>query len=302
MKKFNYVCKDSTGKVCRGEIDATDRNKAIAALKERSNIVVSVVDRDATGGTQGYISRLQRYGIVAILIFGVAVLYFAYSSKAPTPKKQGTPNTIKASQNQNVAHTGEVKANVAIPRAEETLAVATQRLRSEQQPTKMTNSLGMEIKRKKVYFYDTNAVPSGFSSGLERTLNGLMSTKLGSPPPPLMNLSPADTNILKILDTPIVVFPEDDEATVERKKAVVQAKEALKEFIAQGGTPAQFVSYYHGKLREAFGEWREAHAYMNQLYRAGDTEGAMRYMQEKNHEFDQKGYKLLKPTPTMQVQ
>ena len=76
---------------------------------------------------------------------------------------------------------------------------------------------------------------------------------------------------------------------IEGKANVAYAKQLLKEYIKEGGTPEDFLTYYHSELTAAFNEWRTAQKYAGDLVRAGDDAGAVRYIEEQNKNLAAKG-------------
>ena len=46
---------------------------------------------------------------------------------------------------------------------------------------------------------------------------------------------------------------------VEAKKAVAAMKQEMKEYLAKGGKPEEFLSYYYSELKEAHEIWKESH-------------------------------------------
>ena len=111
--------------------------------------------------------------------------------------------------------------------------------------------------------------------------------------PPLLRLPPHE-NIAEILERDIAVYDEDSPRTVEEKANVAYAKQLLKEYLAQGGDPEDFLGYYHGTLKQAFEERQAAQKYTMDLLRAGDKKGAEEYMTRKNAELGERGILPLK--------
>jgi hypothetical protein len=132
--------------------------------------------------------------------------------------------------------------------------------------------------------------PTGFSSPTEALINMIVNTPLGSPPPSLPRVPPRE-DFAKIFETDILVYDEDDEQTVAAKINVAKAKEYLKEYLEQGGTPDGFLTYYHDELRAAHQEWMLARKQALDLIKAGDAEGALLYVQEQNRAFAERGIK-----------
>jgi len=125
--------------------------------------------------------------------------------------------------------------------------------------------------------------PRAFATATEQVLGWIANTVPGGPPPILPVLPPNErTNIIAILGRDIVLYDDDTEAVSESKHNVAYAKQMLRQYLADGGTPEDFLGYYHAGLAEAHREWREAQGGVTELLRAGDAEGAVRLYMERD--------------------
>lgn len=129
-----------------------------------------------------------------------------------------------------------------------------------------------------------------FASGVEQVIGLIVNTKPGSSVPPLPNLHISE-KVEDILNRDIVLYEEDNELTAEKKANVAQAKQLMKEYLAQGGKPEDFLSYFHGELKKAHTEWRAAQVKAISLFKEGDHEAALKYIEETNRTFSEKGMK-----------
>jgi hypothetical protein len=137
-----------------------------------------------------------------------------------------------------------------------------------------------------------------FKSGTEQVLSWITNTRLGDAPPPLPNL-PVFDNMEAILNSDIVLYDDDSKNVEEIKYNVAHAKQMLKTYIAQGGSPQDFLKYYHNELRKAHNEWMEAQKQGMELYRAGDEKGALTYYEEQNKALQDRGIKPLVIPPKL---
>ncbi|MCL2104218.1 MAG: hypothetical protein FWH21_04085, partial [Kiritimatiellaeota bacterium] len=134
--------------------------------------------------------------------------------------------------------------------------------------------------------------PSAFSTATEQVLGWIANTVPGAPPPILPALPPGEReNIAAILDRDIVLYADDSDRAAESKHNVAHAKQLLKRYLAEGGTPEDFLGYYHNALAEAHREWREAQRGVVELQRAGDEEGAVTFYLEQNAALGERGIK-----------
>lgn len=94
-----------------------------------------------------------------------------------------------------------------------------------------------------------------FRSGLEQVMGWVFTTEVGSPPPPLPRIPDFDlVHLQEILDSKATINEGDTEKQIDAKTTVDFAKEELKKYLEKGGTPDEFLSYYHDKLKSAFQE------------------------------------------------
>lgn len=137
------------------------------------------------------------------------------------------------------------------------------------------------------------APPRLYHSGTEQVIGWLANTTPGGMPPLLPRLNPRE-DISVILTNDIAIREDDNAATVAAKENLAYAKQALKEYLAEGGTPDMFLNAYHDHLRVAFDEWRNAQRYASELVKAGEQEAAVRFVEEQNRVFAAKGIRPIR--------
>ena len=94
-----------------------------------------------------------------------------------------------------------------------------------------------------------------FRSGLEQAMGWVFTTDVGDMPPPLPRVPDFDlVHLQEILDSKSTVNEGDTEKHIDAKTTVDFAKEELKKYLEKGGTPDDFLQYYHDKLKSAFQE------------------------------------------------
>jgi len=139
-----------------------------------------------------------------------------------------------------------------------------------------------------------------FSTATEQVLGWIASSVPGNPPPILPVLPPHErAGIAAILERDIVLEDGDSEAATESKYNVAHAKQVLRQYLADGGTPEAFLAHYHGALAEAHREWREAQGGVAARYAAGDAEGAVSFYLEQGAALREKGIKPLVLPPQL---
>ena len=122
----------------------------------------------------------------------------------------------------------------------------------------------------------------------ESVISGFANTRPGYPPPAMLRLPTAES-IEEILDTPIEIMEDDDEATVALKENCARMKEEIKAYIADGGTAENFLLWYHNELTKDYNDWRASQQRIVQLLKDGELEEAERFAEEANADFAARG-------------
>ena len=137
-----------------------------------------------------------------------------------------------------------------------------------------------------------------FSSTTEQILSGFANTRPGYPPPITLRLPTAES-IEEILDTPIEIMEDDDEATVELKENCARMKEEIRAYIADGGTAENFLLWYHNELSKDYEEWRASQEHIVQLLKDGELEEAERFAEEANADLAARGIRQVALPPRL---
>lgn len=111
--------------------------------------------------------------------------------------------------------------------------------------------------------------------------------------PPL----PPNTDVAKVLNTDILVYPQDDDETIQNKINLAKVKEYLAEYLAEGGEVTDFLGHYHYQLSSAYTLRQAAHQEMLALLRDGDSDAAELYVLEANKILDKEGIMPISFTP-----
>ena len=229
-----------------------------------------------------WLSRAATGAFVLVVCALLALMFCQTRAPTPVPEKVKKPRRSARMQ--------EAAKPVADTQKETPPAVAAP------QPPKvqLTREEREEMIAKRIEENPPDMVaPSNrvFATGAEQVMSWIFMCRLGDPPPLLPKLSTRDlVHIDKILDAPNPVLEGDSERARDAKETVEMAKKELKEFLAKGGDPEEFLEYYHGQLRQAHAEWQEA--YRKTLEVARETpEIANDYVDEVNKLLAERGIK-----------
>jgi len=301
MKAYTYTAKDGAGAIKRGVLQAADRGTALAALKARGLTPVSVTEggqapREAALPAWCSARALALVGL-AVLLGGVVLIGIKNAPVKPSVKKNSKEIEKSVNLKEKEIDTLVVKLstnNASSSGQQQATAVSSM-------PDVKKTATGGEEKTENPLpqmpqILSTNQVvtppPPEFSTGTERVINMIVNARLGYPPPPLPMI-PITEDIGKILNKSIALYDDDTEELAERKANVAYAKQLLKAYLAEGGTVETFLSHYRDELKKAHVEWDAAQKHMIELFRNGDTKGALDYAKEQNKDFETRGIRQI---------
>jgi len=307
MKSFNYKARDKSGGMKNGNLQAIDRNAVLHELIVQGLVPLSVSEGQASKnvGDQPVNFKYLIYAIIA-LVFGGGIIVskkmWLDNGERHAPKKN-----IK----KNIVHV--VPPQTGIKKSTQGSVTSVDNHESLKKLT--TNSfvhapeakLGYETNRRIVVASIlpdgsvTNVPPrAAFDSPAERALSVIVNTQPGMPIPPLM-VMPTGQEFIDALNKAIVVYEDESEGTIEKKANVARAKEALKEYLEQGGKPEDFLLFYRKELHNQFNERRLANIEINRLVKEQGEAAALTYAEEMNKAFEERGIKKLQVPLTKKV-
>jgi len=292
MKNFNYTARDKSGAIKSGSLKALDRNAAMHELTAQGMVPLSVTEGAVSGAGKGTQALSQR-SMIIVLIVGLALVAGVIAWMRMTAVKTANekkPRKVEQAQRAVSRRSASMKTNGtgrATGGDSEPLKTTTQGVQSVQSNHAKTLS-------------ETNIVevpkepkrPKDYPSGVEQVMSWIVNKRLGDTPFFLPRLSPTE-NIVEILERDLIVYDDDTEAKFQAKANVAQAKQMLKEYMAQGGKPEEFLKHFHSELLEANREWKEAQKQVSTLMQTGDREAALVYVEEANKRLAEKGIKPL---------
>jgi len=295
MKNYNYTARDANGITKRGCINAVDRHDALRLIKAQNLIPQSVVeDSMANQGTTLSLSPRMLISGLTLLALLAGLLVWWYAPKSDLEKK-----TVVKKAKHSVSQASKLKTKMAETNAVVVSAPVPAVGNAAQSPEGSAGNTRASAYRnvpKEGPIDEQKQVvkkPRAFSSGTEQVLSMIMNKKIGDTPPPLPNLPLNErTNIVMILNKDIIVYDDDNEQMIQQKANVAHAKQLLKEYINQGGSPEDFLWYYRDQLTQANKEWMTAQKTLLELHKT-DREAALKYGQEQGKILSEKGIKPL---------
>ena len=305
MKNYNYTARDATGAQKKGSLQAADRNAALTALKEQGMTPLSVTEgvKELPSETKRLTVIIAASAVIALLVViaAVALLRTQPKEKAEKRKQPDKPKVAQVSKKPSpVRRNAETNVAPRQPVAPEKAPVIT----AEPVPA-VTNAAVAQ----------TPPIPDGplppateepatnkpapvFKTGTEQVISWIANTRLGDAPPPLPNL-PLKENIAAILNKDVLLYDDDSKQVEDIKYNVANAKQMLKDYIAKGGDPQEFLAYYHTELKNAHSEWMKSQKQVIELHQAGDAKATLAYIEEQNKALQAKGIKPLIIPPAL---
>ena len=306
---FTVTYRSAAGALREEAVEAASRAECFAQMKARGIVPVSVREGGRKGGRNelrpsrsDHPSRsggkpksstfnLKSSVILAALlaVAGGAWWWLSAREDAPPaePKAPRPAKPVKAAREAKVP-----KAPTNAPAAKPVEAKPAPPPKGAPSPKDMTLEEREELLLKKIEERPPDLTPTSnkvFRTALEMTIAGIFTCPLGKPPPPLPRIPVnEEVHLETILNAPNVVLETDSEKAAYAKKAVELAKKELKDYVAKGGDPQEFLSYYHGQLRQASMEFNESRRQVMQSLREDPELGAA-MLKEVNKRLEAKG-------------
>lgn len=296
MKTFAYIARDSTGTQKRGIRQSLDRGAVLRELRAEGLIPVSVTESATSGPGPSFQTGLwiKVAGVAALLFIAGIGSWFLKGNKkrvAAAPTQSSTvsmPKVPKTQTDKVLAPTQKPPAQPVAKKPKKPDPLQPEPF-VQPAPTPLAPVPEPSV-APLITEMPTNAVEirRPFTTGTDQIIAMFANVKLGYPPPPLFNL-PMGENVEKMLAKDIGLYDDDDERVVASKENTARMKQELKKYIAEGGTPENFLGYYHTELTKAYDEWKGAQQYVVELLRAGDKTSAEKYVREQNAKFQSRG-------------
>lgn len=288
MKNFTYTARDRSGATKRGSLKAADRNAAMQELTAQGMVPLSLAEGQSIVGKSPHV--LSRPSMIILLAAGTGlliglVIWLRMTPVKPSTSEKTARKEVQAKRDSSSRSTSMKtnaiagdKGNILDPLRMDTMPPS----RTKQEKT-LSGTDVAEIQKEPKR-------PMDYPSGLEQVINWIVNKRLGDTPFFLPRLNPKES-IAEILDRDLIVYDDDTEDKIQAKANVAQAKQMLKEYIAQGGKPEDFLNYFHTALLEANREWKEAQKQVSTLMQSGEREAAVAYAEEANKRLAEKGIK-----------
>ena len=283
---FTVTYRDAGGALREEAVEAAGRAECFAQMKARGIVPVSVKDgkrkgsgknaasqdgeggragarpsRSSGGTPQSSILNLQSsIFLVAILAALAAIAWWWLAARPEVVPAE--PKVVEKPKEQKRPEARPARPRVAPAPAVKEEPKPAPAATNAPSTKDMTREERAELLLKKIEERPPDLTPTSnkvFRTALEMTIAGIFTCPLGKVPPPLPRIPiNEEVHLEAILNAPNVVLETDSEKAVYAKKAVELAKKELKDYVAKGGDPQEFLAYYHGQLRQAQMEYAES--------------------------------------------
>lgn len=319
MKHYTYTARETSGATTRGSLEAVDRASALAQLKARGLLPISVEEGKASAPSGAATFGIKRAASIALTVaaLGLGVVLAVRLTPRPQPKKQPAPLQKRAAPSvakAQPAETVKVEKPAALPKPAEQpkiVAPAPAVAAPAEFPAvtlPKTNALAMRLSTKTPRVLvpglkraDTNA-PNPyltFKTKSERVMSQMLLAKPGEPMLGLGFGRDFDKDFIKALDNTIEIYPTDTPEEVAHKENVAWMKEEMRKLVAQGQTPEEILTAYREQHNEVVKFRTDLQRQLSALKAEGKTKEAEEFVQEANKLLAPYGTRPLALYPTL---
>lgn len=299
MKTFSYTCRNKTGALVNGSLQALDRSTALQKIKAIGCIPISVKEEKnvVSTATVRVFSRNKILGIstLSILVLGVFTLYLTLKRNLVVKKLPSTASAFVETAPQlnplvtqpSITCTQKVVASFS--------PLITNPVTIVQQTPKEITPIQERIittTPKNIPNEPENRLPkhpNPYKTATEQLLAIAMSVPAGKPVPPLPISSNLNADFEQSLSNKIVVYDDDDEQTLAIKENVAAAKIQLLELVNEGKSVSKALQEYQDQTNQRYFLRIQAQNELSKLYKSGKKSDARRYMEEVNKVFTDSG-------------
>lgn len=313
---FTVIYRNEAGAQEREVFDVPSRAELFTILKTRGITPVAVREGVAAvpsgnrGGISGRIKGVLAGTLVAVLA-GIAGWFVLAPAPRPPEPKAEKPKTARPARppvvrRPRIPKPAEPAVQPAPPREPDVLDATRAKLAAVRARMKTASPYSLDqlrrkerdleelLRDKKMQFHATNKVDNShqpFKTCTEQVLDWVFNTNIGDNPPPFV--PPMDAaemaNIGEILDRANEVLEDDSPEVADRKLMVEKAKQELKAYLAQGGSPGEFLNYYYNELQKYYEMRLEASDAVRKFVKETDPETARKFLEKTNAELARKG-------------
>ncbi|MEI6646399.1 MAG: hypothetical protein WCP12_10205 [bacterium] len=294
MKVFEYTARDETGATRKDTISATDRLAAIAELRKRNLVTLSLVEAKGMSATKNgrdfRINKVSRLSFFAVLMISAVILTAYLISQHNGIQKEKLHKVAKTSiQKKGASNTAGTqgsgkKVQNLLPGQTNTVSSGAKKSRSpadiakEYEAARATNNVA------------ALRPPPVFTMAIESLMHAASVTPPGLPPIPLPPItSSIDESFIHSLTNNIVIYDEDSEKMAKLKEETAYVKLEMAKYVAEGYTAKQVLEAIQEERKEQHKFRKELYTEMMALFKAERADDAKAYLSEANAILNERG-------------
>jgi len=295
---FNVKYRANNGSVAFETVDAADRSDCLAKCKKRGIAPISVIEGCASRGTMSKGSTVSRplapsrtkitklvLVLIGIIVAGAGIWMWMSGVETSEPLKKTKAKTIKKIE--------EKPATVNLSSVTNTVVKVT----AEPPPPPVTGKvIKVGFTRQMRTLPDGTKEPLSkpkFTNAIERAFSTLCNPGGMAIPFSVIMRRFSEDEILRIINQPMVYDPTDSDELIERKFAVQQFKDQIREYLKAGNTLQQAIAEVDAASRSENIYRNMSQVGFIEALRTGDGETVRRYVQEQNVELGKRGMRQL---------
>lgn len=294
---FNVKYRANNGSVAFETVEAADRSDCLAKCKKRGIAPISVIEGCASRGTMSKGSTVSPplapsrtkitklvLVLIGIIVAGVGIWMWMSGVETSEPLKKTKAKTIKKIE--------EKPATVKLP------AVMNATVKTSAAPPSPVTGKVIKVG----FTRQMRTLPDGtkeplskpkFTNAIERAFSTLCNPGGMAIPFSVIMRRFSEDEILRIINQPMVYDPMDSDELIERKFAVQQFKDQIREYLKAGNTLQQAIAEVDAASRSENIYRNMSQVGFIEALRTGDGETVRRYVQEQNVELGKRGMRQL---------
>jgi len=308
MKNYTYTARDASGALQRGNLEAVDRTTALAIIRSKGLVPLSVAEGGAAVRMPKRLDVATKRVLfatlcVAAIVAGVISLFLQRPSTRPSTsqEKPTQKETIRITPPQSQRTQTELQTPV-VPKQEviEDPVTDAQPVIEQPQPVREISRTASQSREKKpprilkpgIRSGDTNAPNpyATFKTRTERMLSMMLTAKPGNVMLDLGTARDMDSDFKAALENQIEIYATASAEMATHKEDVAYLKEEMRKMVAAGQSPTEILETFRQKHNEIAAARNEYQRQLSELKKAGKWDEAEEFAKEAN--------KLLEPYHT----
>ena len=299
MKNYKYTCRNKSGTLRRGQLEASDRADALRQLKSQGDLPLSISEGSLAMHPQKKTHFAAVIAATVLISVLVAILFTRNTSKTrPEPDTTTSGKAIAANHKpsqknippQVLPQTAESEersddsSHVSVP---STVQRVDNTLQAKDNPEEMPTVIEEE------------KPDSTLRTQTEKMLSLMASLPPGTEIPPMPILPGMENDFIVAQTNIIVIHADDTDEMAERKEKIAWLKQDITTLVQEGKSPSEAIKLIEENANRVAKIRSEFQQYATALYREGKKDEAMAFIDEANEELRQYGVEPVRLSPRL---